>query len=210
VNALLHRGGPLSDGSESDRPGIVHRLDKDTSGVMIVARTNRVHAAMSVLFATRKVDKEYAGICIGAHPAEHGTIDAPLGRSRSEPVKRAVRRGGKQALTEYWLMGHQGGVSAIRFRLHSGRTHQIRVHCRHAGFPIVADTLYGGSSLAIKRLQPMDRPFAYAIFRCFQRHALHARRLSFEHPITGEPVTVTAPFPDDFRDALREFGIVES
>lgn len=202
VNALLHSYPGLSDGYASDRPGIVHRLDKDTSGVLVVARNNAVHAAMGTRFANRTVEKTYTGICIGRMPEKTGRIEAPLGRSRSDPLKRAVLRQGKPALTEYRLSAYQSGISLVEFLLHTGRTHQIRVHAAHVGFPILADETYGGGRERILRLPPLERPFAFRLLKCFERHALHARTLAFTHPVTAERVEITAPYPSDFAEAL--------
>jgi len=202
VNALLHSFPGLSDGYESNRPGIVHRLDKYTTGVLVVARNNAVHAALGLQFANRTVEKTYAGICIGRMPEENGRIEAPLGRSRSDPLKRAVIRHGKPALTEYRLKAYQSGISLLEFILHTGRTHQIRVHAAHSGFPILADDTYGGGRECILRQPPLERPFAYRILKCFDRHALHSRTLAFMHPVTNERIEITAPYPPDFKQAL--------
>jgi 23S rRNA pseudouridine1911/1915/1917 synthase len=206
VNALMHHIGSLSKGYAAGRPGIVHRLDKGTSGVLLVAKTDDAHERLGSMFAGRLVTKEYIGICIGPRPSAHGMIDAPVGRSRREPTKRTVRTGGKESRTEYWLLRHQSGVSVMRFGLHTGRTHQIRVHCRHAGFPIAADPQYGGGKRDVGRLQPLDRPFGHSILACFDRQALHARRIAFRHPCADGPVDVVAPFPSDFGSALSRFG----
>ncbi len=206
VNALLYHMPHLSRGSASDRPGIVHRLDKDTSGVLLVAKTDESHDAFARLFSTRKIEKTYIGVCIGIQPARHGRIQASVGRSRWDPKKQSVREGGKPSMTEYWLVAHRCGTSLVRFRPHTGRTHQIRLHCSHAGFPLVCDTAYGTGSREVLRLAPLDRPFAHRIVKCFSRHALHARRLRFVHPFTGAEVTVEAPFPHDFVEAIGLFG----
>ena len=203
VNALLSGIGALSDGSAPDRPGIVHRLDKDTAGVLVVARDNRTHAALAAQFAGRSVVKYYLGVCVGPHPAEHGLIEAPLARSRRDPLRRAVVPGGKEAVTEFWLLRHRSGISLMKFRLHTGRTHQIRVHCAHKGMPIVADGLYGGGRETVRKLPVLDRPFAYRVYSCFGRHALHAYSLTFAHPVTGAAMTVKAPPPGDFTAALE-------
>jgi 23S rRNA pseudouridine1911/1915/1917 synthase len=207
VNSLLFHLPDLSEGSGADRPGIVHRLDKDTSGVLLVALSNRSHLAFADLFASRKVAKTYLGFCIGTRPADHGTIDEPLGRSTSNPLKRAVSAQGKESRTEFWLLGHRGGISFVRFKLHTGRTHQIRVHCSHAGFPIVGDRLYGGGVESTRSLEPLERRFAARIMECFGRQALHAWSVGFEHPFTHEQRMVVAPLPDDFRRASELFGV---
>lgn len=206
VNALLYHVKTLSGGSSKDRPGIVHRLDKDTSGVIIAAKTDSAHSALSAYFAERKIEKYYVGLCIGMPEETHSLIDIPLGRSINDPLKRAPRiSGGKAAKTEYWVLGYQDGISAVKFNLHTGRTHQIRVHCSVKGFPILADSLYGGTKERLQRINPTERPFAYSIFKCFNRQALHARSLSFIHPFTNEKVMITAPLPQDFVNAISKF-----
>jgi len=206
VNALLHRFGVgnVSSGSENYRPGIVHRLDKDTSGALIVAKTDAAHAAFAELFMSRAINKVYTGFCVGARPLEHDIIDLPLAPNQRERVKRAVdMRNGKPAVTEYLLKDYICGIALMEFILHTGRTHQIRVHCCHQGFPIVGDDLYGGARESVLKIPPMERPFAYSIFKCFERQALHALSLSFVHPLTNESVKVTAPYPNDFNKALK-------
>ncbi len=209
VNALLHRIGPLPCGSAADRPGIVHRLDKDTSGVLLVAKTVAAHSALSVLFSCRKIEKIYNGFCIGTPAEEKGMIDLPLERSHRDPLKRTPSDSGKEARTGYRLILQRAGISALVFRPYTGRTHQIRVHCSARGFPILGDALYGGGKDRLMRINPADRPFAFSIFKCFTRHALHARSLSFQHPFTGETMDISAPLPPDFRNALRLFGAGE-
>ena len=135
-----------------------------------------------------------------------GTIDLPLDRSRREPVKRAVCATGKEATTGFELMVYRSGVSLVKFYPRTGRTHQIRVHSSSCGFPILADPLYGGGKERIVRIEPGERPFAYGIYKCFSRHALHAWQITFDHPETGEPMCIRAPLPADFRIALRMFG----
>lgn len=207
VNALLYHVPQLADGFNSERPGIVHRLDKDTSGVLLVAKNNVIHAQLAALFADRHIDKMYMGMCVGNRPSDHDTIDAALGPSRSDPTKRAVIVTGKSAVTEYWCLNYQNSISVVRFKLHTGRTHQIRVHCNYKGFSIVGDDDYQGGRDAVKRLAPLDRGFAASIYKCFNRHALHAHRLSFMHPITKKILTVIAPLPDDFNNAFKLFKI---
>ena len=205
VNALLFRGAPLSDGSIAHRPGIVHRLDKETSGVVLIAKTNIVHFRLSADFANRTIAKQYLGICIGRPATESGCIELPLERSRREPIKRAVSAHGKASTTLYETVACRSGISVVRFFPKTGRTHQIRVHCSSSGFPVVADTLYGGGKERILRIDPAGRPFAYRIYKCFNRHALHAQAITFKHPDTERMTTIQAPLPDDFRNALRQF-----
>lgn len=205
VNALLFHFSSLSAGSEPDRPGIVHRLDKNTSGVLMVAKSDSAHMALAYLFAQRTIQKTYVGICVGTYPKQHDRIEGPIGRRRNDPLRFFVRDKGKEAVTEYELITHKDGVSVVRFFPRTGRTHQIRVHSSYAGFPIVADTLYGGSKKSVLKLEPLARPFAYKVFACFDRHALHARMISFVHPFSKKEITITAPFPQDFVEAMKLF-----
>lgn len=206
VNALAYHCKNLSDGFATDRPGIVHRLDKDTSGVIIAAKNNQVHELLASAFMNRKVRKVYIGFCVGKVENEHGTIDLALERSRRDPLKRAPSVTGKPSKTEYFIVARRAGILAAKFLLHTGRTHQIRVHCSAKGFPVIADTLYGGGKDRVNKIEPMDRPFAYSIFKCFNRQALHAYSLSLIHPVTGTDLLITAPLPSDFEDACLCFG----
>ena len=209
VNALLFHFDSLSSGSAKERPGIVHRLDKDTSGLIIAAKNDEAHNALAALFAERNVEKEYTGFCIGRHPRDEDTIDAPIGRKKNDPIRYCVRKKGKEAVTNYKLLSHKSGISLLSFHPRTGRTHQIRIHCSHCGFPVVEDNLYGGDKKKVLNLQPLDRPFTYKIFGCFSRHALHARRIFFIHPFTREDMSLEAPFPGDFQEAVEVFGDVE-
>jgi 23S rRNA pseudouridine1911/1915/1917 synthase len=203
VNALMYRAGTLSRGSEHNRPGIVHRLDKDTSGIILVAKTDAMHVELARMFAERAIEKTYIGICAGLRPAEHDVIDMPLGRNRREPIKRSVQIDGKKAVTEYWLLAHACGISVLKIRLHTGRMHQIRVHCQSRGFPVLCDPVYGGGKERINLLAVLDRVFAHKVYKCFTRHALHSRSVTFIHPGLKKIMTISAPFPGDFLDAFR-------
>jgi 23S rRNA pseudouridine1911/1915/1917 synthase len=207
VNALLYHIRSLSHGSAIERPGIVHRLDKDTSGVILVAKTDTVHSALARMFFEHTIEKQYIALCVGLRPAQHAVIDMPLGRNRRDPIKRSVQTDGKNAVTEYWLLHHACGVSVMDIRPHTGRTHQIRVHFSSHGFPILCDPLYGGGKDRVETLAVLDRPKAYKIYKCFTRHALHARKISFKHPVTHEPMALVAPFPEDFLAAFNALGI---
>lgn len=206
VNGLVNRIQMLSEGFNTDRPGIVHRLDKETSGVLIVAKTNQAHAAMASLFQSRNILKKYIGFCIGIPTEDRGVIDLPLDRNHRDPIKRAPSPHGKEARTEYQVLKVKCGISAICFKPYTGRTHQIRVHANTMGFPILADKLYGGGSDRLLRINPLDRPFSHSILKCFNRHALHAYSISFAHPFTNKKLTVVAPVPEDFQSASFYFG----
>jgi 23S rRNA pseudouridine1911/1915/1917 synthase len=205
VNALLFARPQLSDGPSPDRPGIVHRLDKDTSGIIVVAKTNAAHAALAGAFSSRTITKTYYGFCIGKPRELEGIINLALGKSRSNPMKQTPVPDGKASQTGYRVLGSESGIVFVKFSPRTGRTHQIRVHCASKGFPILMDELYGGGPGRIMRLEPADRPFAKSVMSCFTRHALHAQSISFTHPFTGKETTVSAPFPKDFQEALRLF-----
>ena len=205
VNALAFHLKALSVGAGTSRPGIVHRLDKETSGVIIVAKTDEAHMKMAELFAQREIHKEYVGICVGAIREDRGEMNGSVGRKRNDPIKYCVTPTGRHALTEYNVVSTVNGISIIHFRLHTGRTHQIRVHCSHAHMPIIADPFYGGDKKAILTLQPMNRIFAHKVYKCFNRQALHARRVTLIHPFTNKELTIEAPLPKDFSDAVKLF-----
>ncbi len=215
---VVHPGNGNPDGTLlngiyhylADTPGtprLVHRLDKDTSGVIMVAKNEQSHEALGNLFIDRKVYKGYLGICIGKYPDRGGIIDAPLGRSKIDPIKRTIRPDGRESRTDYALLRYRNGVSLLAFRLHTGRTHQIRVHSAFSGFPILADMFYGGDKPRVKQLEPMERPFAYRLYSIFDRQALHARYISFIHPFTGEECAFTAPLHPDFEKAITALDL---
>ena len=181
VNALLQRGNSLSSGSEEHRPGIVHRLDKETSGCIVVAKNDRTHAALSAQFADRQVKKTYLAIVRGSPRHAKGTIDLAIGRHPVQRQKMTPRRppSGRDAVTDYELLATRDGWALIACMPRTGRTHQIRVHLQYLGHPIAGDPLYG------KRGD-------------FARHLLHAWRLEFTHPTTGETIRCEAPLPEDF------------
>jgi 23S rRNA pseudouridine1911/1915/1917 synthase len=206
VNGLMSRFEELADGFTTDRPGIVHRLDKETSGVLIVAKTNQAHAAMASMFQSREIKKTYIAFCLGCPSEYKGMIDLPLARSHQDPIKRAASSHGKDARTEYEVIQYKSGIAAMCFKPLTGRTHQIRVHASSRGFPIVADKLYGGGKEHLLKIAPLDRPFAHSIMKCFTRHALHAVSISFIHPITKKIILINAPLPQDFRDSCFRFS----
>ncbi len=206
VNALLFHLDSLSKGGARERPGIVHRLDKGTSGMLIAAKNDEAHNALADLFAKRSIKKEYIGICIGKRPRDFGRIDAPVARSKNNPVMWCVKKNGKEAVTDYKLLSYHSGISLMSLKPLTGRTHQIRIHCSYLGLPIVGDSVYGGVRKKTMHIQPLDRAFAYKIFKYFSRPALHARRISFIHPFTNKHISFEAPFPEDFRQAIDAFG----
>jgi len=209
VNALLyHCKGTLPGINGVKRPGIVHRLDKDTSGVMVAAKTERAMAHLSAQFAdhgrTGPLHRQYIAFAWGLIQAGRGTIDAPLGRDANNRLKQAVRRDGRQAITHYGVEARYGGdgwdITRVRCELETGRTHQIRVHLAHIGHPLVADQLYAsGYATKSRRLPENLRDIVDGL----GRQALHAAELGFEHPVTGEEMFFEAPLPPDL-EALAE------
>jgi 23S rRNA pseudouridine1911/1915/1917 synthase len=186
------------------RAGIVHRLDKDTSGLLVVARTLPAHTALVRMLGEREVHREYEAICRGVMTAG-GTVDAPIARHPTDRVRMAVREGGRESVTHYRVIRRFAGYTHVRVQLETGRTHQIRVHLAHAGFPIVGDRVYGGRLTLPKGASEALRQ----ALREFPRQALHAARLAFDHPVTGRPIECTSALPADMRallDALATLG----
>jgi 23S rRNA pseudouridine1911/1915/1917 synthase len=198
-NALLHHDPTLA---RLPRAGIVHRLDKDTSGLLVVARTPEAHKKLTHALASHQVEREYQAVCLGVMTAG-GTVDAPLDRHRVDRLRMAVRADGREAVTNYRVGERFRAHTHVRVRLETGRTHQIRVHLAHAGFPLVGDALYGKRLVIPQRAAPRLE----AALRGFRRQALHASRLAFTHPEGGEQVEFQAKLPADFAEllaALRE------
>ena len=195
VNALLHRDPDLD---KLPRAGIVHRLDKDTSGVMVVARTLPAHTALVAQLSARQVHRQYLAIVVGAL-VSGGTANAAIERHPRDRLRMAVREDGKEAVTHYRLRERFRAHTALECRLETGRTHQIRVHMAHLKTPIIGDPLYGGP-LKLPKGASED---LIATLRGFKRQALHAEVLEFAHPVSGEPVRCEAPLPPDMQQLLR-------
>ena len=192
VHALLHHcDEKLSTVGAPERPGIVHRLDKDTSGVMVVAKTDPVHHTLVKQFAERETGKEYLALVSGIPREKSGSVTLPIGRHPTIRVKMAVVKNGKPAHTDWEIIESFGDLaSLIRCRIHTGRTHQIRVHLSSLGHPVLGDETYGFKP-ARSRVPPPPRVL------------LHARKLSFTHPGSGEPMSVEADWPVDFSDYVE-------
>ncbi len=206
VNALLyHCGDSLAGIGGVKRPGIVHRLDKETSGVMVVAKTEAAHAGLSAQFAdhgrTGPLHRQYIAFAWGRMQQARGMVDAPLGRDANNRLKQAVRRDGREAITHYAAevrYGDEGwDVTRIACVLETGRTHQIRVHMAHIGHPLLADPIYapGFATKANKLPEPLK-----GVVQGLGRQALHAAELGFEHPVTGEEMTFESPLPADLAE----------
>jgi len=192
VNALLHHCTDLSGIGGVARPGIVHRLDKDTTGLLVVAKSDRAHQALSLAFRWRKVDKTYLAVCYGSFADGEGVVDAPIGRHPIQRQQMAVIDGGRPARTLYTVAESWPGAALVHCRLVTGRTHQIRVHMAHIGHALVGDPLYAG-----RQWRNIADPAAAAACRTFPRQALHAMRLGFAHPVTGEAMSFEIGPPDD-------------
>jgi 23S rRNA pseudouridine1911/1915/1917 synthase len=180
------------------RAGIVHRLDKDTSGLLVIARTPEVHTALVAAISGREVERHYIALCMGAMTAG-GTVDEPIGRHRTQRTRMAVRSDGRPAVTHYRVLKRFPAHTLVRAELETGRTHQIRVHLAHIGFPLVGDPDYGGR----RRLPAGASPDLVAALAGFNRQALHAAQLKLEHPVSGKEVAWEAPLPGDFTRLLE-------
>lgn len=218
VNALIHHcGDTLSGIGGVRRPGIVHRLDKDTSGVLVVAKNDKAHRTLSEAFAdhgrTGDLERAYDALVWGSPSRATGTVDAPLGRSGTDRTQRAVvretREDARHAITHFTVLDRFGEkqdatamASLVECRLETGRTHQIRVHMAHIGHPLVGDRDYGKAFFT--KANRLGEPLGNAV-RAFPRQALHARLLAFRHPSSGEILRFEAPHPADLAELLTEF-----
>lgn len=198
VHRLLSRFPEISEVGGPGRPGIVHRLDKDTSGLLVIARTPRAYEALTTAFAERRVDKRYLALVYGTPKEPTGRIEGPIGRHPTRRKEMTVRSAGRPALTLYRSLGTENGISALELTLATGRTHQIRVHLKSVGLPLIGDPLYGEA-----RWKGLSKP-AQGALQHFSRPALHAWRLEFEHPISGKTLKIEAPLPEDMRLLWQE------
>jgi 23S rRNA pseudouridine1911/1915/1917 synthase len=192
VNGLLARYPEIADVGDPARPGIVHRLDRDTSGLLVVARSQASYEGLVEMLAAHDVERRYDALVWGVPASPRGVIDAPIGRSVRRPTRMAVREGGRGARTAYEVVGtfREPDVARLACQLETGRTHQIRVHLQAIGHPVVGDAAYGGQRSAIT----LDRPF------------LHAGGLAFAHPVTGDPVAVEEPLAPELMALLEELS----
>ena len=204
VNVLVGRGTPLSAGGEpgGGRPGIVHRLDRDTSGLLIVAKTDLAHRRLARAIEQRKVERTYAALAWGHFAKSPVEITAPIDRHPEDRKKMTVKAGGRHAVTFLAVVARFAHTDLVRVTLGTGRTHQIRVHLGHVGHPVVGDREYafGGS----RRVTGADRRAAERLEDLAPRQLLHAAALAFAHPVTGEPLSLRSEWPADLRAALAD------
>jgi len=208
VNALLHHVGSLSDLDEDEdmpRPGIVHRLDKDTSGVMVVAKTDTAHARLAARFAKHDIDRHYRAVVWGTPPAE-GTFTGNIGRSRADRKKMAVVPDGegKHAVTHFKVVEYFDHLALVDVWLETGRTHQIRVHFAHHGFPVFGDRQYGGDHVRYGSNTGARKSMFDNLMAALGRQCLHAQTLGFPHPATSVPLRFEAEPPGDFRHVIEQ------
>ena len=205
VNALLAHCTDLSGIGGVERPGIVHRLDKGTSGVLVVAKTDIVHRELSVQFERHSITRQYIAVVCGAPTETAGTIDARIARSRRDRRRMTtVETHGRHAVTHYEVLERYPQFARVQLTLETGRLHQIRVHLQHIGHPVVGDAVYGGEQRA---MNDADMPELKHVLSQLKRQALHARLLGFEHPATRKYLTFSAEMPKDMLrllDALRQ------
>ena len=200
VNALVARGIRLGAGAEGLRPGIVHRLDRDTSGLMIVAKSDTAHRRLQRAIAARQVRRTYAALAWGHLDAPRTRVDAPLARHPRDRQRMAVQPGGREARTDVRVVARFDVAELLRLELQTGRTHQIRVHLEHLGHPIVGDPVYAGGGS--RRIGGRLRQRADQLQSLAPRQALHAAALAFRHPESGDPLEFRSEWPADLRPAL--------
>jgi 23S rRNA pseudouridine1911/1915/1917 synthase len=214
AGALAHHFGVMSQRGGPTRPGIVHRLDRDTSGAIVVAKNDQAHDALAAQFKARTVEKQYLAIVMGTPEFDRDIINAPIGDHLKEREKKAVRAGhssSREAVTHYEVVERFAGYSLLRARPKTGRTHQIRLHLAHAGYPVLCDRLYAGRNpkkISELELIPRDQlrqdtATTTASQPLLERHALHAHRLAFDHPTTGERMQFEAPLATDMELVLQ-------
>ena len=206
VNALLHHMRELSSSSGPLRPGIVHRLDKQTSGLIVVAKNDLAHARLSSMFSRRQVRKLYLTLVQGELPQESGTVNAPISRDAVRRTRMTTRREGGRTAVSHWqvlrrIRGPYGSFTLASVRIETGRTHQIRVHMASLGHPVVGDTLYGASSVIVPQGQ-----FARLPRLTLQRNFLHAAELEFAHPVSSERITLVSNLPLDLKEFMVQLA----
>jgi len=206
LNAVLYHTGKLSSVGGDFRPGVVHRLDKDTSGLLIFAKRAAVHLHLSQMLSEKKISRQYLALVWGHIPIENLVVEAPIGRHPGDPLKRAVVVGGKPAKTEFFPIANFEFTQLVRVKLYTGRTHQIRVHTKHIGHPVFGDPDYGGRETQIHGIAPQYRVAAKKLLELAPRHMLHAWFLKFYHPVLEKEMKFFAPLPEDFTRVLEHLN----
>jgi 23S rRNA pseudouridine1911/1915/1917 synthase len=205
VNAVLyHLGENVANDMDSTRLGLVHRLDKDTSGLLVVAKDERALAYLQKMMKERRISRQYKALVWGNIEPSKGKIDLPIGRSeRDRKIMTVNPRHGREAVTHYELLERFMPADFLQLKLETGRTHQIRVHLSHFGHPVVGDPTYGGRSKYLKRLEKRELFFATGLLGILERQALHAFKLELPHPDDGRIMSFESSLPDDFSNALK-------
>jgi 23S rRNA pseudouridine1911/1915/1917 synthase len=208
AHALLHHDPKIAAVGGAGRPGIVHRLDKDTSGLMVVARSPRAYRALVEALRDRRVRRVYHAIVWGDPRGASGTIEGPIGRDPRQRQRMAVvKRGGKPATTHWKVLERFGPYALLEVTLGTGRTHQIRVHLAHVHHPVVGDPVYGGRVKKLLSLDQAQRSLAQALLGCLPRQALHAAALELEHPVDGRALKFASAWPGDFAAAVNHLRV---
>jgi 23S rRNA pseudouridine1911/1915/1917 synthase len=190
--------------SDEIRPGIVHRLDKDTSGLLLIAKSPEIHVELQKQFYDRTISREYNTLAWGKLKQSEGIIEGDIGRSPYDRKKFAVvKKNGKHAITDYWVLEEFDFASLIKLKLRTGRTHQIRVHLSHNGHPVIGDATYNGDKYNTGSFNPLVKKKITDILKIANRQMLHARQLTFRHPISNKTIVTQAPLPPDFKEVME-------
>jgi len=204
VNALLYHFKQLSGLGGRERPGIVHRLDKFTSGLLVVAKTDAAHRHLQAQFNTKQIHRMYQALAWGKFKEPAGTVHTMIDRSHKDPTRYVVAKKGREAITHYEVIEDFEYITFLQLRLDTGRTHQIRVHMNFSHHPLVGDETYHGRDAQLRRLPPNLQKRGNHLLKIMTRQALHAKRLTFIHPASGEEMTFECPLPADMAEALQK------